>query len=54
MLGPVTCFVEALDDCTLLPENYRAKAHALRDKFYAIEVDPSLTIEQKIPHMVEW
>ncbi len=45
---------EALDDSPLLPEDYRTKANALRAHFYPIEIDPSLTIEQKIPLMVEW
>ena len=45
---------EALDDSPLLPADYRTKANALRAHFYPIEIDPSLTIEQKIPLMVEW
>ena len=26
----------------------------LRDHYYAIEVDPSLSLEEKYPFMVEW
>ena len=26
----------------------------LRDKYYAIEVDPGLSLEEKYPFMVEW
>lgn len=26
----------------------------LKEKYYAIEVDPVLTVEEKFPYMVEW
>ena len=32
----------------------RSKTDALRRKFHAIEYDPQLTVEEKIPHMIEW
>lgn len=44
----------ALDDCPKLNEEYRQKAHALRSKYYPIEIDPKMTMEEKLPHMIEW
>lgn len=26
----------------------------LKEKYYAIEIDPALTVEEKYPHMVDW
>ena len=34
--------------------NCRFQAEALRIKYYAIEIDPSLTAAQKVPYMIEW
>jgi len=33
---------------------FTLQAIQLRDHYYAIEVDSSLTLEQKYPFMVEW
>ena len=45
---------EALDDCPKLSDSYREKAYGLRNHYYPMEIEPSLTIEQKLPLMVEW
>ncbi|KAL4217217.1 7-methylguanosine phosphate-specific 5'-nucleotidase [Mactra antiquata] len=37
-----------------LPKEYKEKAYALRDKYSPIETDPNLSIEEKIPYMIEW
>ncbi|KAL4217216.1 7-methylguanosine phosphate-specific 5'-nucleotidase [Mactra antiquata] len=37
-----------------LPKEYKEKAYAIRDKYFPIETDPNLSIEEKIPHMIEW
>ncbi|XP_064646475.1 cytosolic 5'-nucleotidase 3-like isoform X2 [Lineus longissimus] len=43
-----------IDESTLLPESYRIEATTLRNKYYAIEMDPDLTSDEKKPYMVEW
>ncbi|OQV22383.1 7-methylguanosine phosphate-specific 5'-nucleotidase [Hypsibius exemplaris] len=43
-----------LDSNTLLPQWYRDEADRLRKKYYPIELDPLLTIEEKTPHMKDW
>ncbi|XP_037085652.1 cytosolic 5'-nucleotidase 3-like isoform X2 [Pollicipes pollicipes] len=48
-----TCF-EILDQSELMPQIYRDETTRLRDKYYPIEIDPNLTIEQKLPMAVEW
>ncbi|XP_053385387.1 cytosolic 5'-nucleotidase 3-like isoform X2 [Mercenaria mercenaria] len=37
-----------------LPEDYKLKAYKIRDKYFPIETDPNMTIEDKIPYMIEW
>lgn len=37
-----------------LPEDYKKEAYRIRDKYFSIETDPNLTIEEKTPYMVEW
>ncbi|XP_060576151.1 cytosolic 5'-nucleotidase 3-like isoform X2 [Ruditapes philippinarum] len=37
-----------------LPEDYKEKATKIKDKYLPIEMDPNLSIEEKIPHMIEW
>ena len=44
----------ALETSTLMPSVYTTQSLALKDHYYAIEVHPSMSMEEKIPHMVEW
>ncbi|KAG8237157.1 hypothetical protein J437_LFUL011206 [Ladona fulva] len=37
-----------------LPPNYREKSRALFNKYYPIEVCHQMSVEDKIPHMIEW
>lgn len=48
-----SCY-QALDSNDRLPPSYGLKAHALKDFYYPIEIDPHLSIKDKIPLMVEW
>ena len=47
-------FAEALDISKLLPDKYRQGAYDLKSKYYPIEIDPNVTLQEKIPLMVEW
>lgn len=40
--------------CPQLPQDYREQSQALFSQYRPIEIDPEMTVEQKIPHMVEW
>jgi len=44
----------ALEKTSLLPNDVKDKILALKHKYYPIEVDPDLTVEEKCPYMVEW
>ncbi|XP_027719638.1 cytosolic 5'-nucleotidase 3A isoform X1 [Vombatus ursinus] len=48
-----TCH-NVIDNCKLVTDECRKKLLQLREKYYAIEIDPVLTIEEKYPYMVEW
>ena len=50
----VTLFPDVLDECRFLPDEFKQKAAATREHYYAIEIDPKLTIQEKTPYMVEW
>lgn len=43
-----------IDNCKLVTEECRGKLLALKNKYYPIEIDPQLTMEEKYPFMVEW
>ncbi|NP_001361267.1 cytosolic 5'-nucleotidase 3A isoform 5 [Homo sapiens] len=43
-----------IDNCKLVTDECRKKLLQLKEKYYAIEVDPVLTVEEKYPYMVEW
>jgi 5'-nucleotidase len=45
---------KVIEDCGLLSEDYHVKAKALQTKYYALEIDSSLTKEQKENYMLEW
>ncbi|TPP60247.1 7-methylguanosine phosphate-specific 5'-nucleotidase [Fasciola gigantica] len=37
-----------------LTESAKSKLRLLRDKYYPIEIDPSLSDAEKVPHMLDW
>ncbi|XP_066996917.2 7-methylguanosine phosphate-specific 5'-nucleotidase [Anabrus simplex] len=41
-------------ECKQLPPSYKEKSQALYKQYKPIEIDPSLSKEQKIPFMIEW
>ncbi|KAG3278121.1 5'-nucleotidase, cytosolic IIIA, transcript variant X2 [Ictidomys tridecemlineatus] len=43
-----------IDNCKLVTDECRKKLLQLKEQYYAIEVNPGLTVEEKYPHMVEW
>lgn len=43
-----------LEECPSLPESFRTKSTALKDKFFPIEIDPHMDKAEKIEAMVEW
>lgn len=45
---------KVIEDCGLLHEDYHEKAQALQTKYYALEIDTSLSPEQKEVYMIEW
>lgn len=48
-----TCH-NVIDNCRLVTDECQKKLLQLKEKYYSIEVDPNLTVEQKYPFMVEW
>ncbi|KAM9577604.1 cytosolic 5'-nucleotidase 3A-like [Trichechus inunguis] len=48
-----TCH-NVIDNCKLVTDECRKKLLQLKEKYYAIEVDPALTVEEKYSYMVEW
>ncbi|KAA8591942.1 hypothetical protein FQN60_017316 [Etheostoma spectabile] len=43
-----------IENCRLVSEECRQKLLQLKNKYYPIEIDPHLTMEEKYPFMVEW
>ena len=48
------CSWGVMENSPLLPKAYTDQTNALRAKYLPIEQDPDLSIEEKIPYMVEW
>uniref|UniRef100_A0A8C6VUZ4 5'-nucleotidase n=2 Tax=Nothobranchius furzeri TaxID=105023 RepID=A0A8C6VUZ4_NOTFU len=48
-----TCH-NVIDNCKLVTEEGRQKLLQLKHKYYPIEIDPHLSMEEKFPFMVEW
>ncbi|XP_064465611.1 cytosolic 5'-nucleotidase 3-like [Ornithodoros turicata] len=45
------CVVE---DASIVPKEFRLEAKKIQETFYPIEIDPHMSMEDKIPYMVEW
>ncbi|KAF6095914.1 5'-nucleotidase, cytosolic IIIB [Phyllostomus discolor] len=43
-----------LDNSSIVSEECRKELNALNRYYYPIEIDPHQTIQEKLPHMVEW
>ncbi|NWR14167.1 5NT3A nucleotidase, partial [Emberiza fucata] len=43
-----------IDNSKIITDECRKKLFQLKETYYAIEIDPALTIEEKYPYMVEW
>ncbi|XP_066520683.1 7-methylguanosine phosphate-specific 5'-nucleotidase-like isoform X2 [Hoplias malabaricus] len=43
-----------LENSTLISEDCKTKMSGLFEKYYPIEFDQSLSVEERVPHMVEW
>ncbi|XP_069469335.1 cytosolic 5'-nucleotidase 3A isoform X2 [Ambystoma mexicanum] len=43
-----------IDNSKLIADDCRKKLYQLKETYYAIEIDPHLTIAEKYPYMVEW
>ena len=48
------CSWGVMENSPLLPKTYTDQTNALRAKYLPLEQDPDLSIEDKIPIMVEW
>ncbi|XP_077347743.1 cytosolic 5'-nucleotidase 3A isoform X1 [Lithobates pipiens] len=48
-----TCH-NVIDNCKYVSDECQKKLYELKDKYYAIEIDPNLTIKEKYPYMIEW
>jgi len=51
---PVDCSWGVFENFDKLPSTYHSKVKTIRDKYYPVEIDLSIKIEDKIPLMVEW
>jgi len=51
---PVDCSWGVLENFPELPICYTEKVKELRSHYYPIELDPTLSVEEKTPHMAEW
>lgn len=42
------------EKCASLPKDYITEARKLYEKYRPIEIDPHLTLDEKLPYMIEW
>lgn len=51
---PLDCSWGVMENSPLLPVSYTSECNALRSKYLPIELDPKMSVEEKIPFIVEW
>lgn len=49
-----SCCHKIMEDCGLLTDDIYAEAQFLQNKYYPLEVDPTLDMEMKTKYMIEW
>jgi len=45
---------KVIEDCGLMAKQYHDEAQGLQAKYYPLEVDPTLNMEEKTMYMIEW
>ena len=48
------CSWGVLENYKELPSSYHAQVTAAKEKYYPIELDMSISKEEKVPFMIEW
>jgi len=43
-----------IENYSRMPPLFREKQKQMFEKYYPIEIDPHLTVEEKLPHMLQW
>ena len=51
---PVDCSWGVMENSPHLPSDYTSKSSALKEKYLPIEHSPDMSVEEKLPHIVEW
>lgn len=51
---PLDCSWGVLENYKELPSDYHKKVNQVKDKYYPVELDLSLSLEEKIPIMIQW
>jgi len=51
---PVDCSWGVMENSPLLPSDYTSRSGALKQKYLPIEHNPDMSVEEKLPHIVEW
>jgi len=51
---PVDCSWGVLENYKELPSDYHEKVKMVKDKYYPVEIDTSISLEEKIPLMIQW
>jgi len=51
---PVDCSWGVFENYHELPQKYHENVKLVKDKYYPIEIDLSISLEEKIPLMIEW
>ena len=47
-------FVDVLEKSNMVPAFYVEQTKKFLETYYPIEIDSNMTIQEKIPYMVEW
>ena len=51
---PIDCSWGVMENSPLLPADYTSRSGALKQKYLPIEHNPEMSVEEKLPHIVEW
>lgn len=43
-----------IENNSVVPSDFKKKTRSLFEKYYPIEIDPHMSEEEKIPHMIQW
>ena len=54
LVTDILAVLGVIENYSRMPAKFKVETRNLFEKYYPIEIDPHLSVEEKLPHMIQW